>query len=64
MHQIIQIFPFYQGDSGGPLVCNGMAAGVVSFGDPFCRDPDLPNVYTDVSKSLPWINKILSQDGC
>ncbi|XP_036970846.1 granzyme B(G,H)-like [Acanthopagrus latus] len=52
------------GDSGGPLVYNGVAAGVVSFGDPFCRDPDLPNVYTDVSKFRPWINKILSQDGC
>ncbi|KAM8745809.1 granzyme B(G,H)-like [Acanthopagrus schlegelii] len=55
------------GDSGGPLVYNGMAAGVVSFGNPLCsknNQQDLPNVYTDVSKFLPWINKILSQNGC
>ncbi|KAM8746179.1 granzyme B(G,H)-like [Acanthopagrus schlegelii] len=53
-----------KGDSGGPLVCNGVAAGVVSFGDPICSDPDLPNVYTDVSKFRPWINQIVSRNGC
>ncbi|XP_030288800.1 granzyme B(G,H)-like [Sparus aurata] len=53
-----------QGDSGGPLVCNEVAAGVVSFGDKYCRDPDLPNIYTDVSKFLPWIDQIVSQNGC
>ena len=53
-----------QGDSGGPLVCNEVAAGVVSFGDEYCRDPDLPNVYTDVSKFRPWIDQILSRNGC
>ena len=60
-YQDISIF---QGDSGGPLVCNGVAAGVVSFGNHGCRDPRFPNVYTDVSKFLPWINQIVSQNGC
>ncbi|KAK9519124.1 hypothetical protein VZT92_021871 [Zoarces viviparus] len=51
---------FCQGDSGGPLVCNGKAVGVVSFNNNYiCKYPDLPNVYTDVSKYLPWINDIL-----
>ncbi|XP_073333275.1 granzyme B(G,H)-like [Pagrus major] len=52
------------GDSGGPLVCNGMAAGVVSFGAQGCRNPGFPNVYTDVSKFRPWIDQILRQNGC
>ncbi|XP_075943411.1 trypsin-3-like [Anarhichas minor] len=51
---------FCQGDSGGPLVCNGKAVGVVSFNNNFnCNYPDKPNVYTDVSKYLPWIDDIL-----
>uniref|UniRef100_A0A3B3VI86 Mast cell protease 1A-like n=1 Tax=Poecilia latipinna TaxID=48699 RepID=A0A3B3VI86_9TELE len=46
---------FCQGDSGGPLVCNGRAVGVVSFNRGFnCDYPDLPNVYTDISKYLHW----------
>ncbi|XP_062280236.1 mast cell protease 1A-like [Scomber scombrus] len=50
---------FCQGDSGGPLVCNGMAVGVVSFNkNRNCAYPDVPNVYTDISKYLPWINTI------
>uniref|UniRef100_A0A671UEX6 Peptidase S1 domain-containing protein n=1 Tax=Sparus aurata TaxID=8175 RepID=A0A671UEX6_SPAAU len=53
-----------QGDSGGPLVCNGVAAGVVSFGNDGCSDPRFPNVYTDVSKFCPWIDQIVSQNGC
>ncbi|XP_026200686.1 duodenase-1-like [Anabas testudineus] len=53
---------FCQGDSGGPLVCNGTAAGVVSFNNfRKCNYPDVPNVYTDVSKYLDWINKIIKQ---
>ncbi|XP_075943419.1 duodenase-1-like [Anarhichas minor] len=53
---------FCQGDSGGPLVCNGKAVGVVSFNNNFnCSYPDKPNVYTDVSKYLPWINDILKR---
>uniref|UniRef100_A0A671UF10 Peptidase S1 domain-containing protein n=1 Tax=Sparus aurata TaxID=8175 RepID=A0A671UF10_SPAAU len=52
------------GDSGGPLVCNGVAAGVVSFGDEECNDQHFPNVYTDVSKFRPWIDQILKENGC
>ncbi|XP_063748176.1 duodenase-1-like [Eleginops maclovinus] len=48
---------FCQGDSGGPLVCNGKPAGVVSFNsDQGCRYPNLPNVYTDLSKYRRWID--------
>uniref|UniRef100_A0A3Q1JU84 Peptidase S1 domain-containing protein n=2 Tax=Anabas testudineus TaxID=64144 RepID=A0A3Q1JU84_ANATE len=51
---------FCQGDSGGPLVCNGRAVGVVSFNYKMrCDYPDAPNVYTDVSKYLDWINNII-----
>ncbi|XP_068582050.1 anionic trypsin-2-like isoform X2 [Cebidichthys violaceus] len=53
---------FCSGDSGGPLVCNGKAVGIVSFnylGN--CNYPDVPNVYTDVSKYLPWINDTLKR---
>ncbi|XP_031720235.1 duodenase-1-like isoform X2 [Anarrhichthys ocellatus] len=53
---------FCQGDSGGPLVCNGKAVGVVSFNnDNICKYPEKPNVYTDVSKYLPWINDVLKR---
>uniref|UniRef100_A0AAZ1XI20 Peptidase S1 domain-containing protein n=1 Tax=Oreochromis aureus TaxID=47969 RepID=A0AAZ1XI20_OREAU len=53
-----------QGDSGGPLVCKEMAVGIVSFGrfigtKPVCNYPDVPNVYTDISKHLYWIRMIL-----
>ncbi|XP_071342803.1 transmembrane protease serine 9-like [Trachinotus anak] len=52
---------FCQGDSGGPLVCNGMAVGVVSYNwNRNCNYPNAPNVYTDVSKYLPWIKNILN----
>ncbi|XP_034003732.1 mast cell protease 1A-like isoform X2 [Trematomus bernacchii] len=52
---------FCQGDSGGPLVCNGKAAGVVSYNwSKNCRYPNRPNVYTDVSKYLPWIRKMMT----
>ncbi|KAI3368882.1 hypothetical protein L3Q82_025863 [Scortum barcoo] len=56
---------FCQGDSGGPLVCNGKAVGVVSFNkNANCNYPDVPNVYTDISKSILWIKKILKQNHC
>ncbi|XP_056460714.1 granzyme B-like [Gadus chalcogrammus] len=46
-----------QGDSGGPLVCNKMAVGIVSFNlYDNCDYPNVPNVYTDIIKFLPWIN--------
>ncbi|XP_005950120.1 granzyme B [Haplochromis burtoni] len=57
---------FCQGDSGGPLVCKGMAVGIVSFNKSIprtelgnCNYPDVPNVYTNISKYLNWITKIL-----
>uniref|UniRef100_A0A3Q2PG57 Peptidase S1 domain-containing protein n=1 Tax=Fundulus heteroclitus TaxID=8078 RepID=A0A3Q2PG57_FUNHE len=54
-----------KGDSGGPLVCNGIAAGVVSFNKyANCNYPDVPNVYTDVSKYIEWIDKIMKAKKC
>ncbi|XP_070688268.1 transmembrane protease serine 9-like [Pempheris klunzingeri] len=56
---------FCQGDSGGPLVCDARAVGVVSFNrQTICDYPDFPNVYTDISKFLPWINTILEEKDC
>ncbi|KAK2835709.1 hypothetical protein Q5P01_016193 [Channa striata] len=56
---------FCQGDSGGPLVCNGFAVGVVSFNRDFnCTYPDVPNVYTDITKRLHWIRSIVRQNNC
>ncbi|XP_047442272.1 duodenase-1-like isoform X2 [Mugil cephalus] len=53
---------FCQGDSGGPLVCKGKAVGVVSANRNYiCNYPDLPNVYTDISKHLEWINKVVKK---
>ncbi|XP_063323761.1 trypsin-3-like [Pelmatolapia mariae] len=51
---------FCQGDSGGPLVCNGLAVGVISFNyEKNCNYPNKPNIYTDISKYLQWINGIV-----
>ncbi|XP_003451919.1 granzyme B(G,H) [Oreochromis niloticus] len=57
---------FCQGDSGGPLVWKEIAVGIVSFNKSIpgtelgnCNYPDVPNVYTDISKHLDWIRKIL-----
>uniref|UniRef100_A0A3B4XN92 Peptidase S1 domain-containing protein n=2 Tax=Seriola lalandi dorsalis TaxID=1841481 RepID=A0A3B4XN92_SERLL len=57
---------FCQGDSGGPLVCNGkLAVGVVSFNKQMnCDYPDVPNVFTDISKFLPWIKDTLKKKQC
>ncbi|XP_047442144.1 mast cell protease 1A-like [Mugil cephalus] len=57
---------FCQGDSGGPLVYKGkMAVGIVSFNrDSNCSYPDVPNVYTDISRFLPWIKDILKKKQC
>lgn len=49
-----------QGDSGGPLNClnpstkNWELCGIVSWGAE-CADPELPGVYTRVTKYLSWI---------
>ncbi|KAK6309145.1 hypothetical protein J4Q44_G00206080 [Coregonus suidteri] len=54
-----------QGDSGGPLVCNGEAVGIVSFnmwGN--CDYPNVPNVYTQISKFLPWIKNVIKKKSC
>ncbi|XP_030582999.1 duodenase-1-like isoform X2 [Archocentrus centrarchus] len=52
---------FCQGDSGDPLVYNGLVVGVASFNKNYnCTYPDVPNIYTDISKYLPWINEILT----
>uniref|UniRef100_A0A672YV67 Peptidase S1 domain-containing protein n=3 Tax=Sphaeramia orbicularis TaxID=375764 RepID=A0A672YV67_9TELE len=56
---------FCRGDSGGPLVHGGVAVGVVSFNMGYnCDYPNVPNVYTDVSKFLPWIKKSLKKRSC
>ncbi|XP_062411994.1 cathepsin G-like isoform X3 [Sardina pilchardus] len=44
-----------QGDSGGPLVCNGLAVGIVSFNLHESYPQIIPDVYTQISKFLPWI---------
>uniref|UniRef100_A0A3Q0SF81 Peptidase S1 domain-containing protein n=1 Tax=Amphilophus citrinellus TaxID=61819 RepID=A0A3Q0SF81_AMPCI len=45
---------FCQGDSGDPLVYNGLVVGVASFNKNYnCTYPDVPNIYTDISKYLP-----------
>ena len=47
------------GDSGGPLVAgapgNWKLAGLVSFGSTTCGAPNLPGVYTRVSRFVDWI---------
>lgn len=54
-----------QGDSGGPLVCDNVAVGVVSFNNnKICDYPNVPNVYTDISKFLSWIKPILKKKKC
>uniref|UniRef100_G3PHM4 trypsin n=1 Tax=Gasterosteus aculeatus TaxID=69293 RepID=G3PHM4_GASAC len=55
---------FCRGDSGGPLVCNGKPVGVVSFNmrnERNCDYPNVPNVYTDIIKYLPWIKQVLKK---
>ncbi|NP_001135073.1 Duodenase-1 precursor [Salmo salar] len=54
-----------QGDSGGPLVCNGEAVGIVSFNmNGNCAYPNVPNVYTQISKYLPWIKEVINKQSC
>ncbi|XP_004552750.3 trypsin [Maylandia zebra] len=52
---------FCQGDSGGPLVCQGLAVGIVSYNhNGICNYPEEPNVYTDITKYVQWINKTVT----
>lgn len=54
-----------QGDSGGPLVCRGKVVGIVSFNmRNNCDYPNVPNVYTQVSRFLDWITKVLKSKSC
>ncbi|KAF7993879.1 hypothetical protein HCN44_011148 [Aphidius gifuensis] len=45
------------GDSGGPLVVGDQLVGIVSWGKPCGRAPD---IFTRVYSYLPWINRILA----
>nr|XP_033477002.1 trypsin-3-like isoform X1 [Epinephelus lanceolatus] len=48
-----------KGDFGGPLVCDGKAVGVASYNEcGNCINTNEPSIYTDISKFLPWINKV------
>ncbi|XP_051766560.1 serine protease 57-like [Ctenopharyngodon idella] len=47
-----------QGDLGGPLVCNGKAVGIASLER--CDSPDVPNIYTQISKYTLWIKKVIN----
>lgn len=58
-------FYLSQGDSGGPMVNQQgsvwVQSGVVSFGFG-CARPNLPGVYSRVSRYQSWINSHISSD--
>ncbi|XP_059844639.1 granzyme A-like [Hypanus sabinus] len=45
-----------RGDSGGPLICDKMYTGIVSFVQKGCPYPQIPGVYTLLTKKyIDWI---------
>ncbi|XP_038565980.1 serine protease 33-like isoform X2 [Micropterus salmoides] len=54
-----------QGDSGGPMVSKQggrwIQGGIVSFGNG-CAEPNVPGVYTRVSRYNSWINKQITSN--
>nr|CAD7599492.1 unnamed protein product [Timema genevievae] len=45
------------GDSGGPLLVKGVQIGIVSWAPKPCTEQDYPEVYTEVSYFISWINR-------
>lgn len=56
---------YFQGDSGGPMVSRQSSvwvqSGIVSFGTG-CARPELPGVYTRVSRYQEWISSFVCSD--
>ncbi|XP_061456470.1 phosphatidylinositol 4-phosphate 5-kinase type-1 gamma isoform X1 [Rhineura floridana] len=50
---------FCSGDSGGPLVCGARVHGIVSFNGKRCGDQRFPDVYTRISRYIPWIHHVI-----
>uniref|UniRef100_A0A7M4FWB9 Mast cell protease 1A-like n=1 Tax=Crocodylus porosus TaxID=8502 RepID=A0A7M4FWB9_CROPO len=51
-------FVLTAGDSGGPLVCDRVVQGIISWGPDNATPPE---VYTKVSRFIPWIKKELAK---
>lgn len=49
------------GDNGGPLVCNGIVAGLFSWGEANC-DPTYPSVFVRISSYYDWIQENMSAE--
>lgn len=49
------------GDSGGGLICEGLIAGIVSFGFG-CGRRNFPGAYVDVSQFNHWIQECLASN--